>query len=120
MFKKNTAFLVLSSLLLLPVLVMAQSGTCPTTSGPNQIPNPLRYCEIVTIIDSILSYMSWLAVVLAPLLVLVGAFYIMSAGGDAKRLTTGKNFIIWAAVGFVLVIGARGVMGLIKAAIGIQ
>lgn len=49
---------------------------------------------------------------LAALVVLVGAFNILTAGGDAAKITTGKNWIVWGIVGVVVAILARGLLDL--------
>jgi hypothetical protein len=85
-----------------------------------QIPNPLRYNTVQEIIYAVVNYLFWLALSLVILFVLIGAFYILTSGGNRERLSTGKKFIIYAAIGFILTLGARGVIGLILGALGVR
>lgn len=49
---------------------------------------------------------------LASVVVLIGAFNILTAGGDATKITAGKNWIVWGIVGVVVAILARGLLEL--------
>jgi len=47
-------------------------------------------------------------------MVLIGAFYIMSAGGDPGRLKTGKDIIFYTVIGLVIVFLARAIAFMIR------
>ncbi len=99
------------------------SSHCPPTpcpAGSICFPNPLCYTSIVEIVENIIRYIWYLSWVLVPLVVLIGAFYILTSGGNPNRLEKGKKWVIYAIVGFLIVLGAKGIIGLIKAAIGIR
>jgi len=86
-------------------------------SGPVlavEIPNPLSYDTFEELIDAITNFIFYVAVALAPLMVLIGAFYLMTAGGDAKRVQTAKNIFLYTAIGFLIVLAARGLFSLIR------
>ena len=43
---------------------------------------------------------------IAVLMILIGAFQIMTSGGEPEKLTRGKKTILWTAIGYgILVIG---------------
>ena len=56
---------------------------------------------------------------LVILFVLLGAFYMLTAGGDATKITTGRNFLIWAAIGFIVALAARAIPGVARAVMGL-
>jgi len=60
---------------------------------------------LVCILGSVGAVAHWVFIVLmvvAPLMIMVGAYFIMTAGTKPERVTTGKNYIIWAAVGLLV------------------
>ena len=59
--------------------------------------------------------------ILAPLFIIlgiVGGFTIMTAAGDTDKVSKGKNFILYAAIGFILVLFVRGIPAMIRFIIG--
>ena len=60
---------------------------------------------LVCLLGSVGAVAHWIFVTLmivAPLMIMVGAYHIMTAGADPERVTTGKNYIIWAAIGLLV------------------
>lgn len=60
---------------------------------------------LVCILGSIGAVAHWIFVVLmvvAPLMIMIGAYYIMTAGSEPDRVKKGKNYIIWAAAGLLV------------------
>lgn len=92
-------------------------ANCPT--GRVCICNPLRWCNIHGIVEGIVGFLFWFGIALFPLMILVGAFYIMTSGGNERRLATGKRIIFYAIIGFLLILLAKGVIGIIKVILGV-
>ena len=84
------------------------------TQGEVEIESPLRVKTIPELIDRIVQYIFWIAMVLAPLMILVGAFYFMTAAGDPKRIETGKKVILWTIVGLAVILFSRGIIAVIR------
>ena len=75
---------------------------------------------LVCLLGSIGAVAHWVFVtlmVVAPLMIIVGAYHIMTAGADPKRVTTGKNYIIWAAVGLLIGLFSNAVPSFISSLI---
>ena len=89
---------------------------CP--SGEICIENPLEADSIEELIENVITFIFWIAVALAPLMVLVGAFYILTSGGDPKRVQTGRDVILYTFVGLLIVFLAKGVIGMIRFVLG--
>jgi len=53
-----------------------------------------------------------LIMALAAIILLIGAFNILTAGGDATKVGAGKNWIIWGIVGVIVAILSRGLLTL--------
>ncbi len=101
--------LLISLLLSLPIVVLAV-----------EFQNPLEYETFGELIDAIIKFIFYIAVVIAPLMIIIGAFYILTAGGDPKKIGTGKNIIIYTLVGLVIILLARGLIAMIESLIGVK
>ncbi|MBZ9573062.1 hypothetical protein KJA17_02695 [Patescibacteria group bacterium] len=86
----------------------------PQVSQGIEIENPLDVESIPELIDNIVQFIFWIAVVLAPLMILVGAFYFITAAGDPKRVETGKKIILWTIVGLAIILFSRGIISIIR------
>ena len=108
--KKLLKKIILISLLLsLPIVVSAV-----------EFQNPLEYETFGDLIDAIIKFIFYIAVVIAPLMIIIGAFYILTAGGDPKKIGTGKNIIIYTLVGLAIILLARGLIAIIESLIGVK
>lgn len=106
--RKELAILV-SLGLVLPILVSAVT-----------IKNPLKYETFDKLVEAIINFIFYLALTLSPLMIIVGAFYFVTAAGDVKRVETGKKIITYTLIGFVIILLAKGLIAALKAAIGVK
>lgn len=108
MFNKKTLILIIFlSLISLAFagFVLAQGIT---------IQNPLNANSIEELIDSLINAIFWLAVVVVPLMIIVGALYYITSGGSPEKIKTAKNIILYAAIGFLIVLFAKGIISVIR------
>jgi hypothetical protein len=101
--------LLISLLLSLPIIVSAV-----------EFQNPLEYETLGELIDAIIEFIFNIAVVVAPLMIIVGAFYLITAGGDPKKIGIGKNIIIYTLIGLAIILLARGLIAMIESIIGVK
>lgn len=101
--------LLISLLLSLPIIVSAV-----------EFQNPLEYETLGDLIDAIIKFIFYIAVVVAPLIIIVGAFYLLTSGGDPKKIGTGKNIIIYTLIGLAIIMFARGLLAMIESIIGVK
>ncbi len=91
-------------------------GQGPTSGG--QAPllrNPLgEGTTIMTLLTRIIGFLYFIAVPIVTIMVLVGAFQILTAGGDPEKFKTGKRTIIYAVVGFAILLVSSGLAILIE------
>jgi len=106
--KKIFSTLILT-LLLLPLLTLAI-----------EFQNPLEYETFDELVTAIISFIFTIAVVVTPLMIIIGAFYLLTAAGDPKRVETGKTIISYALIGLVVILLARAIIYVIKSAIGVK
>ena len=73
-------------------------------------------------LDPIFTVFDWIfvfAVVMAIILVVVGGFMLMTAGGEPEKLTKGRGWVIWALVGFAVAIAAKALPAMVTVLTGL-
>lgn len=91
---------------------------CPT--GGIVFCNPLQACDFQELVDKIMNFIFVLAVIAVPLIIIVGAFQLLTSGGDPKKIGAGKNMITYALIGLAIILLARGIIAMIQQAIGVK
>ena len=91
-----------------------QPGGGGTQPSGQRLTNPLRYGTLEEILGGIANFLFAISIPLVVIMIIIGAFYLIAAGGNDQRVTTGKNIIKWAVIGFVVILLAGSVAGLIK------
>lgn len=92
-------------------------GVCQETDTI-QICNPLQSGDLTDIVGNILDILFNFALVLTPLMVVVAGIMFVTAGGSPERISTAKRILLWTAVGFVIILLAKGLIVVIRAIIG--
>jgi len=80
--------------------------------------NPLAATEFGEIRDNIVNFIFTVAVVLAPLMIIIAGFLFVTAGGNLEQINRAKAIMIWTAVGFLIILLSRGIMGVIEKLLG--
>ena len=75
--------------------------------------NPLAYDSFAELIDHIIDFFFNVALLAAPLTIIVGAFYFITAGGDPTQIQTGKTLIKFALIGFLIILISKGLINII-------
>jgi hypothetical protein len=65
------------------------------------------------LVDKIFTFLWYLSFPIVTIMVLVGAYQLMTSQGAEEKVTAGKRTITWAIVGFVVLILARSVVYII-------
>ena len=81
--------------------------------------NPTQTNTFKDAVDKVINLIFRAAIVIAPLMIVVGGFFIVTATGNAEQINKGKKIILWTIVGFVIVLLARGISDLIEIIIGV-
>ena len=82
--------------------------------------NPLQACDFQELVDKIMNFIFLIAVVAVPLIIIIGAFQLLTSGGDPKKIGAGKNMITYALIGLAIILLARGIIAMIQQAIGVE
>ena len=95
---------------LIPFLALAQSDIVPVTVPPN--------VGLGRLIDSILNFFFGLFLAIAALFIIYAAYLYLTSGGDAEKLTTAKNVIIYAVVAIIVAFISRTIVAVVRNVLG--
>ncbi len=70
--------------------------------------------QVFQVIERIITFGTYSVFAIAVILVLIGAYYYVTAGGDAEKTKTARTYILYALVGVILALLARGIVALIR------
>jgi len=82
--------------------------------------SPIVHTEFKYLIDAIINFIFNIAIVVVPLLIIIGAFNLLTAAGDQKKITTGKNIITYALIGFAIILLAKGLIAALEEVLGVK
>jgi len=98
--------------LVLSKTVFAQEFGGLGTSG--NLPNPTNVSTIEALLNTIVTYLLQISIPIVAIMVIIGGFQMMFAGGNPEKITTGKKTILYSVIGYVIILLATGVIALIK------
>ena len=122
--KYFTKFLFLSAyFLLIPFKIYADSHTEATGKGCSgdkctTLEPPIKG-DIPTLIGNIIQASMGIVGSLALVMFIYGGFTWMMAAGNSEKVTKGKNVMIWAAAGLIVIFSAYALIRFIFTAIGV-
>ena len=72
---------------------------------------------LLNVINRVFDWVFAFIMALVGIMIVVGAFSIITAGGDPGKVTTGRNFIMYALIGMVVALFARAIPAIVSALI---
>jgi hypothetical protein len=94
-----------------PFLIFAED--CPA----NQICNPLKYDSFPAFLDALLTGLIWLAIYIAPIILVIAGFYFATAMGDPKKIDLAKKMVLYTLIGFAVVYASKILVSVIANAV---
>ena len=76
--------------------------------------NPLQNCDFQELIEKLIDFIFVVAIVIAPIMIIVAAFYFLTSGGDPEKVRTAKRIIFWTLIGLFIVLLAKGIPSIVK------
>ncbi len=92
-------------LFVLPLFSFANSVT---------LKNPLDYGSIPELVAALISFITTIALVVAPILFIIAGFYYLGGGTNPENVKKAKDIFKWTVVGIAVVLLASSVSYLIK------
>jgi hypothetical protein len=115
---KKVAMLASALELIAIKLALAQAGAViPTGNGTVQVnlTNPLgNNSTLQSVVGTVTKFLILIAVPLTTIMALVGAFQMLTSAGDPEKFAKGQKTLVYAAIGFFVVLVAGSIASLIR------
>jgi hypothetical protein len=82
--------------------------------------NPITSNTLDQVVSNLTDFVFTIALIVCPLVIIIGGFLFVTAGGDPKKVETGKKMIFWALVGLTIAMLAKGAVVLLRALLGVK
>ncbi len=97
---------------------VSTKSSSSSSSGNIELVNPLKTNSIPDLIDRIVTYLITIATIIFPLVIIYGAWQLLSTGGDVERAIMGRKTITYAVIGYVLILVSKGITMIIAEILG--
>jgi hypothetical protein len=95
---------------------------CPDATNDCEFENTVGYtCGSCCIVDTIYTITDWVFIIvisIAAIMVIIGAFNIITAGGNTEKVTSGRNYIIFAIAGLIVALLAKAIPAIARNMLG--
>lgn len=81
---------------------------------PISLTNPIGVSSFQGVVADIANFLLLIAVPLTAIMALIGGFQMITAGGNPEKFANGRKTLMYAAIGFAVVLIAGGVASIIK------
>ncbi len=78
------------------------------------IPKVIPCEDLGCVADKLIGGVYWIALIVAPLMILWGGFQLLTAAGDPEKLKNGKQTIWWTVIGFLVAYLASGIVDFVR------
>lgn len=101
----------------------------PTQSGGSfksdpfslELDNPLGTTSIIDLLNRLIFILTfYIAAPVAVFMIIVGAFQMLSSGGDVDKFATGRKTVMYVAIGFGVLLLANFLIDLIAEILGVD
>jgi hypothetical protein len=86
--------------------------------GPINLTNPLGVSSFQGVVAQIANFLLIIAIPLTAIMALIGGFQMITAGGNPEKFSSGRKTLMYAAIGFGVVVIAGGVASIVKNLLG--
>ena len=100
-------------------LVVAAPETPPEKFFGGEIPTGATSGEaFLDVVDNIVDWIFVIVLIGAVIFIVLAGWQFISGGGDPQALSQARNKLLWAAIGVMVAVLARGLVTAVKAIIG--
>lgn len=83
-------------------------------TAPVTLANPLNTTDATVVLGYINTFLLAIAAPICGIMVVWGGFQMITSAGDPEKFSSGKKTLLYAAIGFIVVIFASSVVPLMK------
>ncbi len=109
--EKNQSMRIAIILTLTVAVLLIASPVLAESQG---LQKPIESENFQQFLAVIISFLFWLGLALAPVFILISAFYFLTAAGNPTQIETGKRIITYTIIGLLVIIMARGAVEFIQ------
>jgi len=92
-----------------------QPSPTPCPPGVICLDNPLGAGSTpTTILNNVLDFLIIAGGIIVTIMVVIGAFQMLFAGGDPEKFSTGRRTIIYTVIAYAIIFVARGISSVIR------
>jgi hypothetical protein len=95
----------------------SSDSDCPPLN-PDTYVNPLVANDIVEFVQQILVFIFTALMPLCILIIIIGAYVMLTSGGIPTKFDLGRKIVIWALIGFAIAVVSRGIIHLVWLVMG--
>jgi len=128
----NLILINILAILLLPSLVLGAvplSGSAPSPPpapqalaavGGIELENPIQVDSIQELVNGVIDWVIIFGMALAPLMIIIAAYYFITAMGDPAKIKKARDIIFWTIVGIVIILLSKGIILIIQNILTVQ
>jgi len=78
-------------------------------------------CGVCCFLNTLYNVTDWIFVILvgvASIFVIIGAMNLLMSAGDTTKVSSGRNYIMYAAIGLIVGFLAKAILAIVKLAVG--
>ena len=94
-------------------------STGAATAGVIKFENPLKVGSFTALINNIINFIFTIAVIIAPILLVIAGVIFMTAAGDPTKVATARRMLLWTIVGFGIILISKGLVSVLKGILGL-
>jgi len=116
--KKVLVSLVLIGTLVVPVMASATlwDDIVGLMSGGTKPPagTTAPAVDVMTVLDNITDWLFAILLIIAAIAIIVAGYYFVTAQGDPEKTKTARSFVLYALIGVLVGIAAKGLVALVR------
>jgi len=82
------------------------------------IDNPLNWDTFEELITAIINGLYTISIVLVPIVIVIAGYFFVTSVGEPEKVNTAKKMILYALIGFLIILMSKGIIAFIKQVLG--
>lgn len=74
---------------------------------------PVTWTNLNDLINKLIDFIFYIALVVLPAIIMYGGFQYITAAGEPKKVSEAQKMLMWAGIGFLIMLLAKGAVALI-------
>ncbi len=118
--KKIILTLILAGCLVLPALSLAQTDWIPPEGSGVAVPagSQLTTLSVMDTLEIIADWIFYILLFVAAIFIVIAGVNFVTAQGDPEKVKKARDMVMYAVIGIIVALLARGIVALINVAIG--